>query len=63
MPGTLSTMYAATRIPGHPMQMHTTALLIQYLATEYPHAWERNGRQMLLRHVRNLDRRHQLETP
>lgn len=51
----LSTIYRLHRIPGHPVQMHATAMLVQYLSGRYPHAWQRNGRSMLLLHVRNLD--------
>lgn len=54
----LSQLYWQHRIPGHPVQMFTTAVLVQYLSTRYPHAWNNaHGRETLLHHVRNLDKR------
>lgn len=53
----LSQLYHQHRIPGHPVQMFTTAVLVQYLASRYPTAWAINGRAILIRAVRNLDRR------
>lgn len=48
-------IYSSNRIAGHPAQFLTTALLIKYLSARYPRAWQLNGRQHLLRHIRNLD--------